>query len=165
MKNGNVNGFPLLHDGMSQDAPTLEFKRAHRTSAAAGWRRTLPINAYGAQNPAEFFAVLERIFLFDLPWLVMMNGRRCTRWLVQFTAVIRWHGWKAESASRQQWLLATAGRPGCKPVPARLAARRPKSARTTENSRQTGGDCAPLLTAGVAAAAASVPPTHLPSPR
>jgi len=70
MKNGNANGFPPLHDGMSEAEWTLEFKRAYLDFC----RRVdngehVPINSYGAQNPAEFFAVLSEYF-FDLPWLV-----------------------------------------------------------------------------------------------
>jgi len=84
MKNGNANGFPPLHDGMSQDAWTLEFKRAYLDFC----RRVdsgehAPINTYGAQNPAEFFAVLSEYF-FDLPWLVRDEWPALYALLVQF---------------------------------------------------------------------------------
>ena len=84
MKNGNANGFPPLHDGMSQEAWTLEFKRAYLDFCRrVDSGEPVPINHYGAQNPAEFFAVLSEYF-FDLPWRVRDEWPAVYALLAQF---------------------------------------------------------------------------------
>ncbi len=67
MLNGDANGAPPLHAGMSQEDWSRIWDRAYRdfcyrvdAGIATG------IDAYGAENPAEFFAVLSECF-FELP--------------------------------------------------------------------------------------------------
>ncbi len=67
MRNGVANGFPPLHRGMSREQWTRTFSEAfegmrHRL---AHHHRT-PIDPYGAESPAEFFAVLSEAF-FEMP--------------------------------------------------------------------------------------------------
>jgi Mlc titration factor MtfA (ptsG expression regulator) len=82
MRNGEANGFPPLHRGMSsQDwkaafAPAYENFCArvdaavrlspHRAQAALD---SLPIDPYAAENPGEFFAVASEAF-FETPDLL-----------------------------------------------------------------------------------------------
>ncbi len=82
MQNGNANGFPPLHKGMSETiwqqafkAAYLEFCQAsdeaedlarHDHGAALA---LLPIDPYAGESPAEFFAVISEAF-FELPQTV-----------------------------------------------------------------------------------------------
>ena len=75
MRNGNANGFPPLHRGMQKLAWQQAFMAAYldfcqrvdrasalaHTDGGAAWR-TLPLDAYAAENPAEFFAVMSEAF-------------------------------------------------------------------------------------------------------
>lgn len=84
MKNGSANGFPPLHDGMSEAEWTLAFKRAYLDFCrGVDHGEHVPINTYAAQNPAEFFAVLSEYF-FDLPWLVAESWPEVYRLMVEF---------------------------------------------------------------------------------
>ena len=82
MQNGDANGFPPLHKGMSESAWQRDFKSAYLHFCAlvdAADARTnidgrfaidsLPIDAYASENPAEFFAVMSEAF-FELPDVV-----------------------------------------------------------------------------------------------
>ncbi|WP_374351856.1 zinc-dependent peptidase [Chitinimonas sp.] len=70
MLNGRPNCFPPLHADMSRKAWNRAFERAY-----ADFRNRLyqglpvSIDPYGAQDPAEFFAVLSEYF-FELPHLL-----------------------------------------------------------------------------------------------
>lgn len=79
MRNGNANGFPPLHRGMSARAWRETFMEAYldfckRVDAAdRRYRRdrgaaldSLPIDPYASENPAEFFAVISEAF-FEMP--------------------------------------------------------------------------------------------------
>lgn len=85
MRNGNANGYPPLHKGMSAATWKRDFMSAYldfckridaqRQSAHAPVpfdpvaAMTLPIDPYGSQNPAEFFAVASETF-FECPELL-----------------------------------------------------------------------------------------------
>ena len=79
MLNGDANGFPPLHKGMSTTewqrtfkAAYLEFCQAVDHADAVADRDggvaldALPLDPYAAENPAEFFAVMSEAF-FELP--------------------------------------------------------------------------------------------------
>jgi MtfA peptidase len=79
MLNGDANGFPVLHKGMSSREWQQEFQKAYldfceRVDAADARSHVdggaaldaLPIDPYASENPAEFFAVLSETF-FELP--------------------------------------------------------------------------------------------------
>lgn len=71
MRNGVANGFPPLHGDMARAEWTDVFSAAFadfQARAAAG-RAALPFDRYGAQSPAEFFAVLSEVF-FELPAMI-----------------------------------------------------------------------------------------------
>jgi Mlc titration factor MtfA (ptsG expression regulator) len=71
MLNGDANGFPPLHRGMSREAWSHAFG-----SAYADFRRRIEageedaIDPYAAESPGEFFAVLSEAF-FETPHAVM----------------------------------------------------------------------------------------------
>ncbi|MGH8280833.1 MAG: zinc-dependent peptidase [Gammaproteobacteria bacterium] len=67
MQNGEANGFPPLHMEMDKARWSRVFHAAYaqlQTLYAAG--EPLPLDAYGLQNPAEFFAVGSEVF-FETP--------------------------------------------------------------------------------------------------
>ncbi len=85
MRNGNANGFPPLHKGMSAAAWKRDFMDAYLDfckrvdDANEHWRfatgpsrfehmtaNILPMDPYGSQSPAEFFAVASETF-FERP--------------------------------------------------------------------------------------------------
>ena len=79
MLNGEANGYPPLHRGMSKEtwkrsflAAYLAFcKQVDEADALAhhdGGKAldALPIDPYAAENPAEFFAVISEVF-FEMP--------------------------------------------------------------------------------------------------
>lgn len=70
MRNGAANGHPPLHAGMSDTLWARAFSRAYRdlTRRADRGEHT-PIDPYGAESPAEFFAVVSEAF-FELPHLL-----------------------------------------------------------------------------------------------
>lgn len=67
MLNGEANGYPPLHAGMKQSDWSNAFTDAWQSMQAA-WRtgHALPIDTYGLQSPAEFFAVTSELF-FEQP--------------------------------------------------------------------------------------------------
>ena len=79
MRNGDANGFPPLHNGMSAVAWKRDFMAAyldfcqrvdyadehgHRDNGAS--LDALPMDPYGSESPAEFFAVASETF-FERP--------------------------------------------------------------------------------------------------
>ncbi|MDP1709227.1 MAG: zinc-dependent peptidase [Gammaproteobacteria bacterium] len=67
MRNGEANGFPQLHAAMSQPAWGAAFSTAYADFCLrvdAG--KDTGIDAYAAENPAEFFAVMSEAF-FTMP--------------------------------------------------------------------------------------------------
>ena len=83
MLNGDANGFPPLHAGMS---------RADWSACSGGLRRFLPargrggnsrIDDYAAESPAEFFAVLTEAF-FEIPAAVRDEYPEVYRQLAAF---------------------------------------------------------------------------------
>lgn len=67
MLNGDANGFPPLHADMNRDAWSRTFSDAYQDFCARIDRdEHVPIDAYAAENPAEFFAVLSEAF-FETP--------------------------------------------------------------------------------------------------
>jgi MtfA peptidase len=82
MRNGDANGFPPLHKGMSHDTWQRTFKAAYLQFCEAVDNAehsahhdggvaldTLPIDPYASESPAEFFAVMSEAF-FELPDVV-----------------------------------------------------------------------------------------------
>jgi len=78
MRNGEANGFPPLHVGMSREAWSSAFGKAYsdfcaRLDAAAGMKNEeneeTEIDEYAAESPAEFFAVMSEVF-FCMPDVV-----------------------------------------------------------------------------------------------
>lgn len=71
MLNGEANGFPPLHQGMSREAWSRAFGTAYADfcrRVEAGYEDA--IDPYAAESPAEFFAVLSEAF-FETPRAVI----------------------------------------------------------------------------------------------
>ncbi len=96
MRNGEANGFPPLHKGMSAAQWKQDFMAAYldfcrRTDAADALARRdggaaleqLPIDPYASENPAEFFAVISEAF-FEIPQNVQAAYPRVYRQLVRY---------------------------------------------------------------------------------
>ena len=89
MLNGDANGFPPLHAGMSREAWSQVFTAAYedlRRRVEAG--EDTDIDPYATESPAEFFAVISEAF-FEIPDMVRRSILRCTRSLHSSTARIR----------------------------------------------------------------------------
>ena len=73
MLNGDANGFPPLHSGMSQAEWTQVFSRAfadlHRREAAD---EDTGLDPYAGESPGEFFAVASEAF-FEQPHTLMQH--------------------------------------------------------------------------------------------
>jgi Mlc titration factor MtfA (ptsG expression regulator) len=70
MLNGDANGFPPLHSGMSPDEWSRVFGAAYEAFCARIERdEPTSIDPYAADAPAEFFAVLSEAF-FEIPEVV-----------------------------------------------------------------------------------------------
>jgi len=70
MLNGDANGFPPLHADMSREDWSRAFSEGYADFCARVDRdEPLPIDAYAAEDPAEFFAVLSEAF-FEIPGAV-----------------------------------------------------------------------------------------------
>jgi Mlc titration factor MtfA (ptsG expression regulator) len=68
--NGRANGFPPLHKEMSAEQWTRVMERAFKDFQHHAYSEVgLPINAYAASSPAEFFAVLSEVF-FERPHIL-----------------------------------------------------------------------------------------------
>ncbi len=96
MQNGNANGFPPLHKGMSEATWQQVFKAAYLSFCEAVDRADrqarhdrgaalaeLPIDAYASETPAEFFAVISEAF-FELPNTVRIGFPQVYEQLAQF---------------------------------------------------------------------------------
>lgn len=84
MLNGNADGFPPLHGGMSREAWSRAFSAAYddlRARLARG-EHTL-IDPYAAEDPAEFFAVVSEAF-FEVPLQVRASHPAIYNQLAQF---------------------------------------------------------------------------------
>ncbi|HET7597485.1 MAG TPA: M90 family metallopeptidase [Burkholderiales bacterium] len=67
MLNGDANGFPPLHADMDRARWANAFSAAYGDFCARVDRgESLPIDAYAAEDPGEFFAVLSEAF-FEIP--------------------------------------------------------------------------------------------------
>ena len=71
MLNGDANGFPPLHAGHEPRGLVRASSARPTRISAAGWTRgeETRIDAYAAESPAEFFAVLSEAF-FEIPHAV-----------------------------------------------------------------------------------------------
>jgi MtfA peptidase len=72
MLNGEANGYPPLHSGMSREDWSAAFASAYEDFCArveAG-EEELAIDEYAAESPAEFFAVASEVF-FEHPRLLV----------------------------------------------------------------------------------------------
>ena len=84
MLNGEPNGFPPLHAGMSREAWTEAFKAAYDDFCARiDAREELPIDEYAAESPSEFFAVMSEVF-FEHPRLLVDRYPAVYRELARF---------------------------------------------------------------------------------
>jgi hypothetical protein len=84
MLNGDANGYPPLHRGMSTAAWARDFERAYEDLCArvdAG--EDTAIDPYATTAPAEFFAVLTEMF-FEVPGLLDAEYPAVYRQLQQF---------------------------------------------------------------------------------
>ncbi|MBK9160735.1 MAG: zinc-dependent peptidase [Nitrosomonadales bacterium] len=73
MRNGDANGRPPLHSGMSPDEWARDFQAAYDDFCRRvdGGEET-PIDPYASDSPAEFFAVLSEYF-FEMPDVLREN--------------------------------------------------------------------------------------------
>lgn len=70
MLNGDANGFPPLHPGMSRDAWSAALSAAYEDFCArVDGGEDPPIDPYASESPGEFFAVLSEAF-FETPDIV-----------------------------------------------------------------------------------------------
>jgi MtfA peptidase len=70
MLNGDANGFPPLHAGMSREEWSRAFESAYEDFRGRVDREEpTAIDPYAAESPAEFFAVLSEAF-FEIPEVV-----------------------------------------------------------------------------------------------
>lgn len=70
MLNGDVDGYPPLHEGMQRKAWTDVFARAYEDFCRRVDRgQESAIDPYAAESPGEFFAVMSEVF-FERPELV-----------------------------------------------------------------------------------------------
>jgi MtfA peptidase len=71
MRDGAANGRPPLHPGMSGEAWTRAFAAAYADLERRADRdEETPIDPYGAESPAEFFAVVSEAF-FETPGVLV----------------------------------------------------------------------------------------------
>jgi Mlc titration factor MtfA (ptsG expression regulator) len=71
MLNGDANGCPPLHAGMSRDAWSLAFGAAYADFCRrVDAEEEVRIDPYAAESPGEFFAVLSEAF-FEIPHTMM----------------------------------------------------------------------------------------------
>jgi Mlc titration factor MtfA (ptsG expression regulator) len=84
MLNGDANGCPPLHAGMSRDEWSRIFGAAYEDFCARVERREQTgIDPYAAETPAEFFAVLSEAF-FEIPDVVQAEHPEVYRLLAAF---------------------------------------------------------------------------------
>ncbi|MBB5018544.1 hypothetical protein HNQ59_001833 [Chitinivorax tropicus] len=84
MRNGTANGFPPLHKGMRVADWTQDWKQAYLDFCRRiDQGEPMPIDAYAATNPAEFFAVFSEVF-FEIPEIIATLYPAVYRQLVLF---------------------------------------------------------------------------------
>jgi MtfA peptidase len=84
MLNGDANGFPPLHSGMDRNLWSSVFNTAYEDFRGRVERREdTDIDAYGAESPAEFFAVMSEAF-FEIPGAVLAEYGEVYRQLAAF---------------------------------------------------------------------------------
>lgn len=87
MLNGDANGFPPLHKGMSRQQWARDWSAAYddfcRRVEEGGEGEESWLDPYAAEQPAEFFAVLSEAF-FECPHEVERDFPAVYRHLVQF---------------------------------------------------------------------------------
>ena len=84
MLNGDANGFPPLHAGMSREEWPRVFGAAYEDFRARVERdEPTGIDPYAAEAPAEFFAVLSEAF-FEIPEVVRAEHPEVYGQLVEF---------------------------------------------------------------------------------
>ena len=84
MLNGDANGFPPLHGGMSRADWSATFSAAYEDFCRRTYaRQETRIDPYAAENPAEFFAVLSEAF-FEIPHAVQGDYPEVYRQLAAF---------------------------------------------------------------------------------
>ena len=84
MLNGDANGYPPLHSGMSRDEWTRVFEAAYggfRSRVERG--EDTGVDPYAAESPAEFFAVMSEAF-FEIPGIVRAEHADVYRQLSAF---------------------------------------------------------------------------------
>ncbi len=98
MRNGVANGFPPLHRDMSREMWTRTFSEAfgHLRHRLAHHHAT-PVDPYGAESPAEFFAVLSEAF-FETPQVLVAE---CPAVYEQLRRFYRQH--PARRVDRPRW--------------------------------------------------------------
>jgi len=73
MLNGDANGYPALHSGMSQQAWSYAFSKAYSDFCRqVDADEEIVIDPYAAEDPAEFFAVLSEAF-FGMPLAIKLH--------------------------------------------------------------------------------------------
>jgi len=94
MLNGDANGFPPLHPGMDREAWPRAFGAAYDDFCRRVARgEPSAIDAYAAEHPSEFFAVLSEAF-FETPAAVRAEYRDVYRQLAAF--------YRQDPAARQE---------------------------------------------------------------
>lgn len=84
MRNGDANGHPPLHSGMSDEAWARDLSAAYAgLSRRVGRGEETPIDPYAAESPGEFFAVCSEAF-FELPHLLRHEYPRVYAQLAAF---------------------------------------------------------------------------------
>jgi MtfA peptidase len=87
MLNGQANGFPPLHKGMSREQWSAVFSAAYEDFCARVDRgEDTAIDPYASESPGEFFAVLSEVF-FELPQVVQEEYPQVYDQLAQFYRV------------------------------------------------------------------------------
>jgi MtfA peptidase len=84
MLNGDANGFPPLHRGMSREEWSLAFSAAYADfERRIEAHEELPLDPYASESPGEFFAVMSEAF-FEIPHVVLTYYPQVYRQLHQF---------------------------------------------------------------------------------
>lgn len=84
MLNGDANGFPPLHAGMSREAWSLAFSAAYEDFCRrVDHGERTGIDPYAANDPAEFFAVTSEAF-FEIPQTLQASYAEVYRQLALF---------------------------------------------------------------------------------
>lgn len=89
MLNGEADGIPPLHAGMSRQVWSETLHAAFEdfcqlVDVAEDYGRETLLDPYGAEHPGEFFAVMSEAF-FESPELYVLNTRNSTHSSLSFT--------------------------------------------------------------------------------